>query len=189
MPNPAQRASASKKHVAKVRRSYKKNLKTRKKLLPVEEKHVATMVVILKLAGYTRSQMASIIGVSRGQIKEILEKPETLKLLETMRERLPQAALELLHGYSIEAVQAIVEVMRMSHEPKWILHAAESILDRVGIPKASRMERHSINENTVSADDFFERLRQAPPEIQERAAQMVEDLEKLLGEQTEDEDG
>lgn len=178
---PAQRSATNKMTVAKVRRRHSKNLKKRRKLMPVEQKHVASMIVVLKLSGYTRSQMASIIGVSRGQITEILEEQSTQKLLETLRERLPAAALELMHAYMIEAVQALAHVMRTSNNEKYILQAAESILDRGGVPKASRQERHTINEDKgVVGEDFFERLRTASPEIQEKAAQMVDDLENFL---------
>lgn len=178
---PAQRSSTNKIAVAQIRRRYSKNLKKRRKLMPVEQKHVASMIVVLKLASYTHSQMASIIGVSRGQIREILEEPETQKLLETLRERLPAAALELMHAYMIEAVQALAHVMRTSNNEKYILQAAESILDRGGVPKASRQERHTINEDKgVVGEDFFERLRSASPEVQEKAAQMVDDLENFL---------
>jgi DNA-binding XRE family transcriptional regulator len=52
---------------------------------------------VLKLAGYTNSQIASAIGISRGQVREILEKPEVTEKL-SLRTRLPQAALDLDSG-------------------------------------------------------------------------------------------
>jgi len=147
-----------------------------------EESHVIVMCVILQLGGYSRTQMSQIIGISRGQVREFLDTPEAKELLVGLRQRLPQAALDLLHGYMIEAVQAIVDVMRSSADDRYILQAAGEILDRAGLPKSSRQERHSINDErvTVTDDGLVEKLREASPEVQEEAAQIIERLEELL---------
>lgn len=179
---PAKRAADSKRDVARVRRKYKKDLTLQRKLLPAEREHVKDMVIVLKLAGYTRSQMSRVIGISKGQIKEILDDHEINEKLGILRRALPQAALDLLQGYMIEAVQAIADVMRSSQDDKFILQAAGDILDRGGLGKATRQERHNLNEErlTITDDGIVERLRMAPPEIQEKAAQVVEELENLL---------
>jgi hypothetical protein len=154
----------------------------RRKLLPSEIPHVENMVVVLKLAGYSRSQMGKVIGLSRGQIREILEKPEVNEQIVHLRAGLPQAALDLLQGYMVEAVQVFVDVMRTSPVDKDRMEAAAQVLDRAGLPKASRQERLQVNEErTVFTDEgIVDRLREAPVEIQEKAAQLIEGLEKLL---------
>lgn len=179
---PAARADRAKLEVNRVRRKYKKGLRTRKRLMKFEEKHVVTMVVILQLGGYSRTQMAQIIGISRGQVAEFLNSPDAKEMLVVLRQQLPQAALELLHGYMIEAVQAIVDVMRSSGDDRYILQAAGEVLDRAGLPKSSRQERHNINDErmTVTDDGMVDRLREASPEVQEEAAQIIERLEELL---------
>lgn len=179
---PAVRARDAKLEVNRVRRRYKKGLRTRKRLMKFEESHVIVMCVILQLGGYSRTQMSQIIGISRGQVREFLDTPEAKELLVGLRQRLPQAALDLLHGYMIEAVQAIVDVMRSSADDRYILQAAGEILDRAGLPKSSRQERHSINDErvTVTDDGLVEKLREASPEVQEEAAQIIERLEELL---------
>jgi hypothetical protein len=134
---PIKRAADAKREVARVKRKYKVDLNKRKKLLPAEIPHVEDTVVVLKLAGYSRSQMAKVIGISKGQVKEILELPAVNERLVELRQALPQAALDLLQGYMIEAVQAIVDVMRSTHDDKFVLQAASEILDRAGLPKAS----------------------------------------------------
>ena len=179
---PLVRAQKARLEVDRVRRRYKKGLRTRKRLMKFEEQHVIVMVVILQLGGYSRTQMAQIIGISRGQVREFLDRPEAKELLVGLRQRLPQAALELLHGYMIEAVQAIVDVMRTSGDDKYVLQAAGEILDRAGLPKSSRQERHNINDErtTITDDGLVEKLREASPEVQEEAAQIIERLEELL---------
>lgn len=179
---PVARASAAKKEQARIRRKYRVNVNVPRKLHPTEEPYIKDMVVVLKLASYSRFQMAKIIGISKGQVAKYLEDPEVIEKLVLLREQLPSAALELLHGYMIEAVQTIAEIMRHSQDDKMILQAAAEILDRGGMPKASRQER--LNENTenvtITDDGLLDRLRDASPEVQEKAAQLVEDMEKML---------
>lgn len=179
---PHRRASETKKQVTRVRRKYKVDVNKRRKLLPGEIEHVEDMAIVLALAGYSRTQTGQMIGISRGQVREILERPHVSEKLIALRARLPQAALELLHGLMIEAVVAIADVMRTTKNEKYILEAASDILDRGGLPKASRQERHTVNEDktTISDEGLLEKLRSAPVEVQEKAAELIEGLEELL---------
>jgi hypothetical protein len=181
---PTQRASDSKRKVASVRRKYKQNVRRPKTLVPGEEQAVGFTCVVLKLAGYTNTDMSRIVGISKGQVKKLLETPENQAMLVELREKLPSAALELLHGYMIEAVQAIVNVMRASTDDKVVVQAAGEILDRAGLPKTSRQERKSEHEEklNITDDGLLDKLRDSSPEVQEQAAQLVEALEGLLAE-------
>lgn len=179
---PLRRATAAKKDVARVRRRYKVNLRTRRRLSPGELPHIEDMIIVLKLAGYSQTQIARTVGISLKQTQEILDTPYLAERMVKIRSALPQAALELLHGYMIEAVQAIVDVMRKTTDDKLIIQAAGEILDRSGLAKASRQERHQITEErmVITDDGIVEKLRKASPEVQEQAAQVIESLEKLL---------
>jgi hypothetical protein len=187
---PEQRARVTKKEINRVRRRYKVDLSKRKKFIPGEEEFAADMVIVLKLAGYSNNQIGQTIGISKGQVKQFLDRKDVSEKLAILRAKLPSAALELLQGYLIEAVQAVVDVMRRSHEDKMILQAAAEIFDRGGLPKASRQER--VQENThktvITDDGIVESLREASPEVQEKAAVLIEDLEKLLKQATGTED-
>jgi hypothetical protein len=148
------RAQARQVHLGTTRRRYKVDLKKKRNLLPGEVEHVGDMVIVLKLSGYSKSQIGRTVGISLAQVDEFLADPEISHRLVQIREALPQAALDLLQGYMVEAVQAIVMVMRESEDDKIILTAAGEILDRAGLSKASRQERHQINEQrTVVTDD------------------------------------
>jgi hypothetical protein len=185
---PTSRASEGKKKVTTVRRRYKQDVLKSRKLLPGEIPHVIDMVLVMKLAGYTNTDMARIIGISRKQVAEVLKAEDVSEKLTLLREKLPVAALDLLEGYMIEAVQVIVDIMRRSDD-KVALSAAIEVLDRAGLPKASKTERHNINEDqiTVTDDGLVDRLREASPEVQEEAAQLVERLEALLAASAETE--
>ena len=179
---PNRRASEAKKDVDRVRRRYKKNVNRQARLLPGEIPAVKNMVAILHVAHYPKTQIARIIGISRDQVKEFLDSPEVAEMVVTIRDGLPTAALELMEGYMIEAVQAIVDVMRVSTDDAVVLRAASEILDRTGLPKVSKQERYQTNEEktTFTDDGIVEALREASPEIQEQAAQLIEQLEGLL---------
>ena len=180
----------------RVRKRYKVNVTKRRKFtFEGEDELVKNMIVVLKLANYTNSQIAMIVGVSRGQVKEILEDGNVQKQYLALKERLPQAALDLGRTYLIEAVQAVANVMRTSTDDNLVLKAASELFDRFGIPKVSRSEQK------VEADDsetgghpvtpsLMEKLRQASPEVQAAAADLQEmfqsGIEQLLNSQTDE---
>ena len=130
------------------------------------------------------TKLAQTLGLTRGKVKFYLDQPETAELMDRTLAGLSKAAYTLLESYSIEAVQAIADVMRSSDEDKMILQAAAEILDRSGLPKASRSEQkiHKTSEEltTITDDGIVEQLREASPEIQEAAAGLIEQLEGLL---------
>lgn len=180
--NPEDRAEERTKEIERIRRKYRKGLKIDKKLVPGERKQIEDMVIVLKLAGYERTQIARIIGISLGQVREMIAAPGFTERLVKIRSTLTQSALDLLQGYTIEAIQTIVDIMRMADDDKVVLAACSEILDRAGIVKASRQERLQVNESrlTVTDDGILEKLRDASPEVQEQAAQVIEQLESLL---------
>ena len=182
---PEERAGTAEKSVRRIKRQYKVALSKPKRYALGEKEHIADMVIVLKLAQYSNNQIGSVVNISRGQVAEILSQPETAERLLTLRSNLPAAALDLLHGYSIEAVQAIVDVMRSTEDDGLILKAASEILDRAGIAKVSKSEGtvHQTRENklTIGADqDMTDQLRSLSPELQEQAAAMMENFENFL---------
>jgi hypothetical protein len=190
---PEERAEIQKKSVKRIRRRYKVALNKKKVYSPGEREHLIDMVIVLKLGGYSNNQIGSSVGISRGQVKEILEEPKTAERLLDLRTNLPSAALDLLHGYSIEAVQTIADVMRSTEDDALILKAAAEILDRVGIAKVSKAEReiHNMNENrmTIGTEEgLLDSLRELPPDRQEEAAQMIEQLENFVAESIQGEE-
>jgi len=184
MRRPEERARTIEAHRMRVRRRYRKDVNRGRKVRLGEKEHVVNLVVIHTIAGYNPTQIAQTLGITRGKVKFYLDQPETAELMDRTLAGLTRAARLLLESYSIEAVQAIVDVMRSSEDDKMILTAASEILDRSGLPKASRTESkvHRTNEEmtTITDDGIVEQLREASPEIQEKAAVLVEELEGLL---------
>ena len=190
MPNPRrtprERAGASGKQLQSIRRRYKTQISTRKRYVVGEEDAIATTVAVFKVAGYSNVQIAKIIGISRNQVAQQLEKEQTQELLILLRTNLTNAAIELLESYTIEAIQALADVLRTSEDDNVRIKAASEILDRAGIPKISRSERKVEEEHTTTFTDdgIVDAIRQLSPEAQEQAAQMIESLENFLEEHT-----
>jgi hypothetical protein len=180
---PADRAAALEEQTNKVRRRYKTNLKTRRKFaIQGEEELVKDMIIVLKLANYTHSQIGSIVGVSRGQVGEYLQDEKLQAKMLHLREALPAAALELGKAYLIEAVQAVVHVLRTEKDNALVLKAASELFDRFGLPKLTRQEAVVENTNTFGDSDesLISKFRTATPEMQEKAAQLHEMFEEGL---------
>lgn len=182
--NPEERAKSIGKEITSIRRKYKTRLTTRKRYVVGEEEAVGTSIAVFKIAGYSNTQIAQMVGISRNQVAQQLEKPTTQELLILLRTNLTNAALELLESYTIEAIQALADVLRTSEDDNVRIKAASEILDRAGIPKVSRSEKKVEEEHTTTFTDdgIVEAIRELPPDMQEKAAQMIEDLEQLLQE-------
>jgi hypothetical protein len=174
-----------------VRRRNSKKVNIRRRLLPGEKKHVEEQIAVLRISGYNNTQIAKVTGVSRGQVKEILEDAHVIELVNEMRLVLTKAAQNLLEHSLIEAVQALVNILRTSQDEQNVIKAAGEILDRGGLPKLSRQEqRREVETKTTFTDDgIVDAIRMLPPEQQEEAAQMIEGLQKMLTEAIEGENG
>lgn len=193
---PESKAADLEKAAATVRRRYKVNIKTKRKFeFEGEEELVKDMVLVLKLANYTNTQIGHIVGVSRGQVKSYLAEPAMQKKYLKLKEALPQAALDLGKAYLIEAVQAIVHVMRTEVDNAIVLKAAADLLDRFGIPKLSRLERKTDADNPLDSigrgghEGIFNEVGRMSPELQEEAAKLYDLFEtgmKTLMEKSED---
>jgi predicted RNA-binding Zn ribbon-like protein len=160
--------------------------------MPHEESFLKEEAIILKLAGFNNKQIGDAINISREQVSDWLNEPEQISKFAKLTQAIPAAARQLLQTYSVEAVAAIVDVMRHSEDDKFILEAAKEVLDRTGLPKATRQEIQSEKTERVEfgADESqLVELRQLPPELQEEAAQAMEELQdhlKQLSERAKD---
>jgi transcriptional regulator with XRE-family HTH domain len=165
-----------------IRRRYKKNLDSQVKIMPGQMDFIRDMVMVLKLVNYSQRQIASIVGISRDQVSEILNDTRVSERLVHLQANVSKAALDLLESYLVEAVMVVVEIMRSSNDDAVRLRAAGEVFDRAGLPKSSRQERKHEEKLTFTDDGIVAAIRILPPEAQEQAAQMIEEFEKFLGE-------
>ena len=182
---PDDRAAEIEKQTAKVKKRYKLDTKKRRKVTDVEKAVIIDSIVCLRVASYTNSQIASIVGISKGQVKEIVADEKVQQRILFLKDRLPEAAVQLARSYLIEAVQAVVHVLRTEKDNALVLKAAAEIFDRFGLPKLSRAEVKTGDSPDAPWEDkedksLLDNFRSAPPEIQEKAAQLHEMFEEGL---------
>jgi hypothetical protein len=192
---PDEKAANLKRQTEKARKRYKVNVTKRRKFTyEGEDELVSDMIVILKLANYSNSQIAMIVGVSRKQVATFLEDGNVQKKYMRLKAALPQAAFDLGRMYLIEAVSAVVHVMRTTDDGALILKAAGELFDRFGIPKSSRVETTPDGgtpdgENPMSDPTLMDKVRHASPEIQVAVAELQESffegVEQILGKDVE----
>lgn len=174
---------------AKAKRGYKGDLKKRTKVSPAELEVMTDMLISLKLVGFSNSQCGAIVGLSRGQVKEITTDEKFQKRLMTLKTKLPEAAINLGRAYLVEAVQWVVHVGRTEKDNALVLKAAETLFDRFGIPKTSRNESKVENSGepavgTEIPKGVMDKLRTASPEVQAAIADLndsfLEGVERIL---------
>lgn len=193
MKTPDERAEAVEKAEKRARRGYRNNIDKNRKLSDAELDFIRDSCVILMLVGYSNMQIAHIVGLSKSQVKIVREDANVQKRIASLKSKLPEAALTLGKAYLVEAIQAVVHVMRTEKDNALVLKAAAEIFDRFGIPKVSRAEgkietQPPATEGEIS-DDLMTKLRAAPPEVQEKVAALhesfTEGIDRILREGSE----
>lgn len=179
---PEDRVKNQRQEMQQLRRTIGKRTNRKRTMLPVEQNYTTTTVCVLRLAGYSKTQICQATGISKGQLKEIYESEQFTTQFATLAEVIPQAAIDLLQSLMIEAVMTLADVMRTELDGKVRIAAAESLLDRGGAPKLSRTEKQQTNTDEVVITDggLFDKIKGLPLEVQEQAAQLIEGLENLL---------
>lgn len=183
---PEERAALIEKAEKRARKTYRISKRDRKDIGEDEIVVIKDMLVSLRLVGYTPSQCAAIVGMSKGQVREIVNDPNFKKRLESLRSKLPEAAVNLGRAYLVEAVQAVVHILRTEKDNALVLKAAAEIFDRFGIPKVSRSEAKIDPPDTGNEipNSLMAKLRAASPEVQEQIALLqesfVEGVERIL---------
>jgi hypothetical protein len=193
--SPEERSEVLERAQARAKRGYRLKTKTdRKGVTENEIVVIKDMLVSLKLVGYSNEQCAATVGLSRRQVKEIVGHPNFQRRLETLRTKLPEAAINLGRAYLVESVQAVAHVLRTEKDSALVLKAAAEMFDRFGIPKVSRTEAKTDptppENNDELSEDVMDKLRRAKPETQEKIAALQESfsegVERLLNEGSED---
>jgi hypothetical protein len=95
-------------------------------------------------------------------------------------------AVKLLRSYAIELVEMLVEIARTADD-KVALAAITEGLDRMGMSKVNKSESvtaQTLTERVEITDTtgIIEKLKDAPPEVQQAAAESMERLMSLAAE-------
>ena len=90
---PTARAADAKKRQDRVRRKYNKNVTKNKVIRPGEVAFIEQMVCIMKLGRYSNTQIAQAVGIGRGQVAEILERPHVAEILIELQKAIPETKI------------------------------------------------------------------------------------------------
>lgn len=178
---PEERSELLQKTERKARRTYRKA--TKRRAMDAEQIQFAKDIIVpLKVVGgYSNLQIGLIVGISKGQVAELLKDENLQRRIVKLKADLPKAALDLMQVYLIEAVQAVVHVMRTSKDNTEVLKAAAEIFDRAGMPKFTKSEQTSkLDVTEPDEHDVFQKLREASPEVQAKAAELRDFFEDGL---------
>lgn len=179
-----------------IRRRYKRGPRAEKRiasdesLSEVERAVKQETAAFLKAAGFSHGYIGEALGMSRGAVRKWFEDGELQKRVITIQTDFLDGAVKLLRTYAIELVEILVNVARTAEDPKIVIQAATEALDRMGLAKVNKSESAaSITErrevDITDKSGLVEALKDAPPDVQQRAAEHMEELFALTAEHTE----
>lgn len=135
-----------------------------KESVPVKWTPRHDIVVALYLGGLKNWEIAAQVGFSEGKVSAILNDPRAAIVKDRLGSQAFEQSVEVqdrIFGYAHEALDEVVEQMRMSNDERVRQKAAFSILDRAGY---SKIERRAAATAPVS-DDVARRMLKALDEI------------------------
>lgn len=119
--------------------------------------------------GWHLNDVAAMLKITRGTVRRWRDCPEGQRMLSEAKEQRAAAvasgladAKEILRAASVQAARTLVDKLRDA-KPFEALTAAEGILSRVGLPKASKVEldmraQMDLSRLTPEELDAYERL-------------------------------
>ena len=148
---------------------------------------IAIRCVGLKVAGFSRTEMAEILGRSESWVTTTLKRPELQELLEEKALELVASSVsdarQAVQHFAMEAVMTQVKIMRRAKDSV-ALAASNSLLDRGGVPRATVSAETKLLLDQQGVSDIraaLEDLQKIQPELAE-----VKDTHKLLTEAKRD---
>jgi hypothetical protein len=145
----------------------------------------------LKAMDFSYGYIAESLGVTKDVLKKWFTNDELgmQDRVAEIRESYTAGAIKLMKTYAIELVEMVMEIARTTEDEALVLKIATEMWDRMGIAKVNKSESVSAQtireEREIDITDksgMVEALRHAPPEVQARAAEAMEELMSLATE-------
>lgn len=186
----------------KIKRRYKRGARTEKIVrgeasLSDTEKFIAQEVAVhLKAADFSWSYIGENLGIAPNTVKAWFnrddERGEELRAqLVATRENFVSGGVKLMKTYFIELIEMLMGIARSTDDEKIVIDVFREFADRIGAVKVNKSEAAAVNINkneehtSIDITDktgLVDKLRDAPPEIQQRAAEKMADLMALVSE-------
>jgi hypothetical protein len=157
-------------------------------LSEVELEVMKTKAAFLKAAGYSHTYIAQALNTTRSIVGHWFEEPEMRQEVVRINEDIVGGSLKLLKTYAVELVEMLMEIARTSDD-KTALQAITEGLDRMGLTKVNKSEGRSVIETKTDIEitdphGLIDKLKDAPPDAQQAAAEHMEALMAITSEHT-----
>lgn len=145
----------------------------------------------LKAADFSYKYIARALGISPSAVRKWFDEDEQMRLrVVAIQKDYVDGGILLLKTYAIELVEMLVEIARSDIDPKTRIQAITEALDRMGMSKVNKSdskvtktEHHEVDLTDKSG--LVEAMKDAPPEVQQKMAQKLEELTALASEHTD----
>lgn len=144
----------------------------------------------LKAADFSYKYIGCALGISPSAVRKWFDEDEKMRLrVVAIQKDYVDGGILLLKTYAIELVEMLVEIARSDIDPKTRITAITEALDRMGMSKVNKSdskvtktEHHEVDLTDKSG--LVEAMKDAPPEVQQKMAQKLEELQALASEHT-----
>jgi hypothetical protein len=146
-----------------------------------------------KASDFSYGDIADALGLTRDIIKKWFQEPEMQARCAKIVEDMVGSAVKFGQLASFEMLEIIADVARSADDDKTAIQAACEYLDRIGLTKVNKSESKSASTikeerelNLVDKDGIIDALADnAPPEVLQRAATLMDELFSLTAEHTD----
>ena len=158
-------------------------------LADVELEVMKVKACFLKAAGYSHTYIAQALNTTRSIVGHWFEDPEMRAEVLKINEDMVGGSMKLLKTYAVELIEMLMEIARTSDD-KTALTAITEGLDRMGLTKVNKSEGRSVIETKTDIEitdphGLIDKLKDAPPEAQQAAAEHMEALMAITSEHTD----
>lgn len=184
----------------RIKRDYKRGprkeniLRGEAGLSAVDREVAQRMSVYLKAQNFSFNYIADAVGVHRNTVRKWFDNEElnlAAHVAEVQRD-MADGAVKLLKTYAIELIEELMNLFRTTEDEALAAKLGLELLDRLGVTKVNKSESKTAatirEEHEVSITDktgLLSELRNAPPEVQARAADLMDEFMAMAAEHTE----
>lgn len=154
------------------------------------------IVCFLRAQNFAYSYIAEAVDVSESTIKNWLndEKLDLQSKILAIQADMTKGAIQHLSAHAIELMEILLELARKSEDDSVALKATVEGLGMLGITKVNKSESlatQTIEESRRTEIDLVDRhglveaLKDAPPEVQAKAAEKMDELLLIASEHTD----
>lgn len=195
---PRKKAETLEQARAQLRRPHKRGRKVERKvtseanLSEFDRAVKRQMACFLKAQDFSYSYIADALDLGKSVVTRWFQEPEMQEMTAKVQDSWTDSAIKLMRSYAIELVEMAVQIARTADD-KIAKDVIFELLDRMGMAKVNKSESLGkvINENRdlleiSDPNGLIDKLRNAPPEIQQQAAAHMEALMAITAEHTEE---